>query len=58
MMPEIKCTVIVGDICTSNDADRLAATGVPVVQVNTDEFGGDCHLNLLGGRDQKRNTFW
>jgi len=41
---EIKCAVIVGDICTTNDADRLAVTGVPVVQVNTDEFGGDCHL--------------
>ncbi len=44
IMPEIKSAVIVGDICTSNDADRLAKTGVPVVQVNTDEFGGDCHL--------------
>ncbi|QTA79125.1 Hydrogenase maturation factor [Desulfonema limicola] len=44
IMPEIKTAVIVGDICTSNDADRLAVTGVPVVQVNTDEFGGDCHL--------------
>ena len=41
---EIKSGVIVGDICTSNDADRLAKAGVPVVQVNTDEFGGDCHL--------------
>jgi len=44
VMPEIKCAVIVGDICTTNDADRLAGTGVPVVQINTDEFGGDCHL--------------
>ncbi len=44
IMPEIKCAVIVGDICTTNDADRLAKTGVPVVQINTDEFGGDCHL--------------
>lgn len=42
--PQIKCAVIVGDICTTNDADRLAVSGVPVVQVNTDEFGGDCHL--------------
>ncbi len=41
---DIKCAVIVGDICTTNDADRLAVTGVPVVQINTDEFGGDCHL--------------
>lgn len=43
-MPEIKSAVIVGDICTTHDADRLSQTGVPVVQINTDEFGGDCHL--------------
>ena len=41
---EIPSAVIVGDICTTNDADRLAHTGAPVVQINTDEFGGDCHL--------------
>jgi hydrogenase nickel incorporation protein HypB len=41
---QIKSAVIVGDICTTNDADRLAVSGVPVVQINTDEFGGDCHL--------------
>jgi len=40
----IRSAVIVGDICTTNDADRLARSGAPVVQVNTDEFGGDCHL--------------
>ncbi|MEW6076761.1 MAG: hydrogenase nickel incorporation protein HypB [Thermodesulfobacteriota bacterium] len=44
LMPEMTSAVIVGDICTSNDADRLAVTGAEVVQVNTDEFGGDCHL--------------
>jgi hydrogenase nickel incorporation protein HypB len=44
LMPTIRCAVIVGDICTTCDADRLAVSGVPVVQVNTDEFGGDCHL--------------
>ncbi len=44
IMPEIRTAVIVGDICTTNDADRLAVSGAPVVQVNTDEFGGDCHL--------------
>jgi len=41
---KIPSAVIVGDICTTNDADRLARTGAPVVQINTDEFGGDCHL--------------
>ena len=44
IMAEIKSAVIVGDICTTHDADRLANTGAPVVQINTDEFGGDCHL--------------
>ena len=44
LMPKIRCAVIVGDICTTNDADRLAVSGAPVVQINTDEFGGDCHL--------------
>ena len=44
IMPEIACAVIVGDICTTNDADRLALSNAPVVQINTDEFGGDCHL--------------
>jgi hydrogenase nickel incorporation protein HypB len=56
-MPELRCAVIVGDICTTRDADRLAASGAPVVQINTDEFGGDCHLaahviqNALTGID-------
>ena len=44
IMPEYNSAVIVGDICTTNDADRLAVSGAPVVQINTDEFGGDCHL--------------
>jgi hydrogenase nickel incorporation protein HypB len=44
LMPEMNCAVIVGDICTTADADRLAVSGAPVVQVNTDELGGDCHL--------------
>jgi hydrogenase nickel incorporation protein HypB len=44
LMPEMGCAVVVGDICTTKDAERLAVSGAPVVQVNTDEFGGDCHL--------------
>jgi len=44
IMKDVKSAVIVGDICTTNDADRLARSGAPVVQINTDEFGGDCHL--------------
>lgn len=41
---QVPSAVIVGDICSTIDADRLAKTGVPVVQINTDLFGGDCHL--------------
>lgn len=39
---EIACAVIEGDQRTSNDAQRIAQTGVPVVQVNTRQA---CHLN-------------
>ncbi|MBD1577169.1 hydrogenase nickel incorporation protein HypB [Vibrio sp. S11_S32] len=36
------CAVIEGDQQTSNDADRVRATGAPAVQVNT---GKGCHLD-------------
>lgn len=45
LMPGMRVGVIVGDICTSNDADRLMETGARVIQINTDQFGGDCHLS-------------
>lgn len=41
---DVKTGVVVGDIATTNDSDRLAKSGVPVVQINTEPFGGDCHL--------------
>lgn len=44
LMPDVRTAVIVGDVSTTYDADRLAKTGAPVMQVNTDVFGGDCHL--------------
>ncbi len=44
LMPELRCAVIVGDICSTYDADQLSVSGAPVVQINTDEFGGACHL--------------
>jgi len=49
LMPGIRVGVIVGDICTTNDADRLEVTRAKVTQINTDQFGGDCHLaaNLI-----------
>lgn len=45
---EIPCVVIEGDQQTSNDADRIAATGVPVRQINT---GVGCHLEAKMIRD-------
>ena len=39
--------VIEGDIATTSDAERIAALGVPVVQINTDKLGGSCHLEAL-----------
>jgi hydrogenase nickel incorporation protein HypB len=38
---ELKIAVIEGDPTTNIDADRIAAAGMPVVQINT---GGGCHL--------------
>ncbi len=39
---EFDCYVVEGDQQTMNDANRIAATGAPVVQVNT---GKGCHLD-------------
>ena len=39
---EISFAVLEGDQQTANDADRIAATGVPVRQINT---GAGCHLD-------------
>ncbi len=39
---EVPIYVIEGDQQTMNDADRIAATGAPVVQINT---GKGCHLD-------------
>ena len=41
---ELRVAVIEGDIETSADADRIAPFGIPVIQINTGPFGGDCHL--------------
>ena len=40
--PEVKVGVIEGDVASTLDADRIAAVGMPVVQINT---GGACHLD-------------
>jgi hydrogenase nickel incorporation protein HypB len=47
----LRVAVIEGDIATTLDSERLARHNVPLVQVNTDTFGGDCHLeaNMIAG---------
>jgi hydrogenase nickel incorporation protein HypB len=39
---ELRIGAVDGDIATTLDADRIAALGVPAVQINT---GGACHLD-------------
>ncbi len=39
---DLRVGVIEGDIQSSQDAERIAAKGIPVVQINT---GGACHLD-------------
>lgn len=42
LLPQMKVGVIVGDIATTEDAERMSGHGVPVVQINTH---GACHLD-------------
>ncbi|MBU0508052.1 hydrogenase nickel incorporation protein HypB [bacterium] len=39
-----KCAVIEGDITSTLDSEKLSPLGIPVVQANTEPFGGDCHI--------------
>ena len=41
---EVRVAVIEGDITTTADAERIARLNIPVAQINTEPFGGDCHL--------------
>jgi len=41
-LDEIRTGVIEGDVAGTVDAERIAARGLPVVQINT---GGGCHLD-------------
>lgn len=40
----IRCAVVEGDITSTLDSQRLTPLGIPVVQANTEPFGGDCHI--------------
>ncbi|HOO56960.1 MAG TPA: hydrogenase nickel incorporation protein HypB [bacterium] len=41
---EMGFAVVEGDIETTMDAERLAKHDVQITQINTEPFGGDCHL--------------
>lgn len=41
---ELRCGVLVGDLQTTRDAERLETSGAPVVQINT---GRGCHLDAM-----------
>ena len=47
----IKCAVIEGDMSTTIDRDRLLPSCDEVYQINTDTFGGDCHLSAFMIKD-------
>jgi hydrogenase nickel incorporation protein HypB len=55
--------VIEGDVATSKDAERLMALDVDVVQINTERFGGGCHLDAnlvssaLGSFDLEKTDY-
>ena len=40
----IRSAVIEGDITSTLDSERLTPLGIPVIQANTEPFGGDCHI--------------
>ncbi len=46
--PAFSTAVIEGDIASTIDAEKIAALGIPVVQINT---GGGCHLDANSIRD-------
>ncbi len=52
LAPDLKTSVIVGDLATDNDAQRLRESGAPVVQITT---GTVCHLEAeMVGRALKQ----
>jgi len=47
----LRVAVIEGDVATTADAERLAVLGVPVVQIETANLPGVCHLNATMVRE-------
>jgi len=50
-----RSAVIEGDVATTADSEKLARFGIPIVQINTDRFGGHCHLeaNMIASALEK-----
>lgn len=42
---EFRIAVIIGDIKTTRDAQRIIGHDIPVIQIETDRFNRDCHLH-------------
>jgi len=42
LLPELRCAVLVGDLQTTRDAERLGGLGAEITQINT---GRGCHLS-------------
>jgi len=40
----LACAIIEGDITSTLDSEKLKPLGVPIVQANTEPFGGDCYV--------------
>ena len=41
---DYRIAVIEGDIKTTRDAEKLSKHNIPIIQIETALFGGDCHL--------------
>jgi hydrogenase nickel incorporation protein HypB len=60
LKPDHPCAVLVGDLQTSRDAERIAKCGAEAIQINT---GRGCHLSAaqvsegLGGLDLKAFSY-
>jgi len=50
LVPRVRVGVVVGDVATTRDAERVAALGVPAVQITTQSMGGACHLEAAAVR--------
>lgn len=48
---DYRIAVIIGDITSTIDAQRLSGLGVPIIQINTEPFGGECHLEASWVRE-------